>query len=309
MDKRTIVAAALSDFKNNRTKWVWVYFSKVFIWMAWTALCVYGIGVATSASVTILLQLLLGAAFAHGVELQHQALHQSGFRSRRINRLVGMMLGLPMLVSYSSYQDSHLFHHKALGKPEDAEFFEYGDKTERQFLAVIKHFFLINHFCDFLKNVIDSLNGRQFKTKLIPQNADRIRIEYLLMAAAVASVFFVNSELLVKCWIIPLFLFAAPIHALIELPEHYACNKDSIDVFANTRSIKTHRFASWFTNGNNYHVEHHWIASLPVEQLASVHPKIEPQIQHLSSSYFSFYRRFFSTLLLGNRTPQSQQGM
>ncbi|WLG85671.1 fatty acid desaturase [Pseudomonas cucumis] len=309
MDKRTIVAAALSDFKNNRGKWVALYFSKVFIWGAWIAACVYGILVAQSTSVTVMLQLLLGAAFAHGVELQHQALHQSGFRSRRANRYVGILLGLPMFVSYSSYQDSHLFHHKALGKPEDAEFFEYGDKTERQVLAVIKHFFLINHFCDFLKNVIDALNGRRFMTKLIPQNAQRIRFEYLLMAVAVVVAFFVNSELLFKCWMVPLFLFAAPIHALIELPEHYACNKNSTDVFDNTRSIKTHPLASWFTNGNNYHVEHHWIASLPVEQLASVHQKIELQINHLSSSYFSFYRRFFSSLLFGNRTVQSQQGL
>src|SRR5579864_1573325 len=42
---------------------------------------------------------ILGQLFAHGVELEHQTLHNTAFRGRSWNRGVGFMLGLPMLVS------------------------------------------------------------------------------------------------------------------------------------------------------------------------------------------------------------------
>ena len=305
MNRQKIVFASIADVKRRPLMWSGIFCAKCCTWIAWVAFCVYKLCFSNDLIVTLALQLLLGAAFAHGVELQHQALHQSGFRSRRLSRIFGVALGLPMLVSYSSYQDSHLYHHSKLGTPEDLEFFDYGDKEKRSLMSIFKHFFLINHFCDFLKRVIDSLNGSFLPTRLLSSNAIKMRFEYILIACAffglalTASHF--HSNLFVKCWLIPLFVFAAPIHALIELPEHFECDKTSGDAFQNTRTVKTHALVTWFTNGNNYHVEHHWVASLPIEKLSSLHREIEGKISNLSSSYTSFYVKFFSNLLFGVR--------
>src|ERR1041384_1865877 len=57
--------------------------------------------------------LLLGLAYAHAVELQHQCLHNTAYRSRTWGRVVGVLLGLPSLVSFSDYQNSHLKHHRS----------------------------------------------------------------------------------------------------------------------------------------------------------------------------------------------------
>src|SRR4051812_48291751 len=46
---------------------------------------------------------LLGLLYAHAVELQHQALHNTALPSKFWNRFVGYFLGLPMLVSFSDY--------------------------------------------------------------------------------------------------------------------------------------------------------------------------------------------------------------
>lgn len=311
MDRASILAEALRDTTANPVKWTAIFSLKVCLWAVWIGLSIYGIRMAQGLAGTLAFQISLGAAFAHGVELQHQALHQSGFKSRRVSRLFGVLLGLPMLVSYSSYQDSHLFHHNKLGTADDSEFFEYGDKSERKIIAIFKHFFLINHFCEFLKNTIDAVNWRSFQTRLISRNSGKIRTEYLLMAtvffgcAIFASRF--DSDLFLKCWLVPLFLFAAPVHALIELPEHFGCTNDTTNVFENTRTVITHPLMTWFTNGNNYHVEHHWLASLPIEQLASVHRQIAGQIVNLSPSYRSFYFGFFSSLLLGASPAPSSE--
>src|SRR5438128_669073 len=47
---------------------------------------------------------LLGLMYAHLIELQHQALHGVGFRSQWWNRVIGSLLGVPMLVSYTDFQ-------------------------------------------------------------------------------------------------------------------------------------------------------------------------------------------------------------
>lgn len=309
MTNENFINAAQAEFRENRNKWSIIYGIKFLFWAAWISGAVYGVSIANSFLSTLLFQLLLGAAFAHGVELQHQALHQTGFKSRKANRLAGILLGLPMLVSYSAYQDRHLFHHRALGTPADEEFFNYGDKSERKFLAIFKHFFLINHFCEFLKNFIDALNGQSFKTKAMSKNGSKMLVEYLIIGfvffGLAALSFAFSSNIFLNVWLIPLFFFAAPIHALVELPEHYKCDSDSTDVFFNTRSIKSNRLATWFTNGNNYHVEHHWHASLPMEKMAAIHRQIESKIAYRYESYFSFYRQFFAELTLGNKKLKS----
>src|ERR1700761_40129 len=104
MNRATISAAALHEIKNRPLKWTTIFVLKISTWAIWMGGCLYGLCAVHSLGVTLALQVLLGAAYAHGVELQHQALHQSGFQSHAASRLFGILLGLPMLVSYSSYQ-------------------------------------------------------------------------------------------------------------------------------------------------------------------------------------------------------------
>ena len=77
-------------------------------------------------------------------------------------------------------------------------------------------------------------------------------------------------------------------HALIELPEHYRCDTDSTDSFRNSRSIRSTPFLTWFTNGNNLHVEHHLLPGLPIERLHELHERIAPRIKYLCPTYVSF---------------------
>jgi fatty acid desaturase len=67
--------------------------------------------------------ILLGLAIAHGIELQHQAIHYTGFRNRILNIISGNLLGLPTLNSFTHYQTLHNWHHQKIGTKDDIEFF------------------------------------------------------------------------------------------------------------------------------------------------------------------------------------------
>lgn len=248
----------------------------------------------------IIPSVILGLAYAHGVELQHQCLHNTAYRSKPWNRLVGVTVGLPSLVSFSDYQNSHLKHHRLLGTPEDKEFFNYSYQKLTSVLALIPHLWMVRHYRDVCGYIAKSLVGILVREKdATLKVAKKIRSEYIIMgvflfAMAAITVYF-QTDIFLKLWVIP-FLIAVPAHALIELPEHIGCNTKVPDVLQNTRSIRTNKLVVWFVDGNNYHVEHHWLPGVPNDQFPELHKTVNSRIVYLETSYWSFYKQFFHNL-------------
>jgi fatty acid desaturase len=238
----------------------------------------------------------LGLIYAHGVELQHQALHNTAFPSKFWNRFAGFFLGLPVLVSFSDYQYSHLRHHRLLGTNDDREFFNYGYDRLTSLKPLLLHLFMVRHYLDVTGFIFGAVIGRT-KPDIKEDMALKIRAEYRWMAffitlAVVVSIVF-KTTLLLKLWLIPLFV-AIPTHALIELPEHWGRDHDTLDVRENTRTIRTSWFGTWFTNGNNYHIEHHWLPGVPNDRFPEMHRQISGEIE--SDTYPRFFKRFFLEL-------------
>jgi fatty acid desaturase len=243
---------------------------------------------------------VLGLAYAHAVELQHQCLHHTAYRGIVWNRIVGVILGLPLLVSYSDYQNSHMKHHKLLGTPEDKEFFNYSYQRLTSVLAFIPHLWMVRHYRDTLIYICKSVAGRLVREKdATLKAAKKIRSEYQLMALFIAAIvvaaFFFHIDLVLKLWLMPL-LIGIPTHALIELPEHIGCNVRTTNVLENTRTIKASKIANWFVNGNNYHVEHHWLPGVPNNKFSQLHTCVASRITNFDESYWSFYQEFFRNL-------------
>jgi fatty acid desaturase len=99
--------------------------------------------VSTRGALPWLALIGLGLMYAHGVELQHQALHNTAFPSKPWNRFVGFFLGLPLLVSYSDYQYSHLRHHRLLGTGDDRELFNYGYDRLTSLKPLLAHLLML----------------------------------------------------------------------------------------------------------------------------------------------------------------------
>jgi fatty acid desaturase len=259
---------------------------KVFVWLtiliSGIHLCVHSEKIVSTVFSTFIIAL----AFVHGVELQHQALHSLGFKNKNLNYIFGVILGIPMMVSFSAYQESHLAHHRTLGTPQDREFFDYGDGKQITFYSLLKLMFMWQHHWTALKRMFLAI----FRWRITS-----MRLEYLLilsvLTAGIAWSIFNQSLLMIEIWLLPYLLLACPIHALLELPEHYQCDKSTRDVLQNTRSIKSGFLMTWFTNGNNYHVEHHIKPSWPIENLKALHEELSSSIKHSENSYRQFYFR------------------
>lgn len=282
------------------------FLSRVLIYLCLGAALVAAIVVAP-LWLAVPAMILLGFLYAHGVELQHQALHNSAFSSKAWNRFVGVLLGLPMMVSYSDYQLQHLRHHRNLGTDEDREFFNYGYGSLTTFRRLIPHLFMVRHYRDVSLYLVQAVFGG-FRREGRPHEVKKIRREYQLMVlflltmGTLTALF--GTTLFLKVWLLPL-LVAIPAHAVIELPEHIGCDLKTRDVYKNTRTIRASRLAVWFVNGNNYHVEHHWLPSIPNNRLPELHAKVREGIDHCEPSYWTFYRDFLSQLLSRKGKPEA----
>lgn len=255
--------------------------------------------------------LLLGLMFAHAAELQHEALHNLGFNRAWANTAAGILLGIPLGISFAAYRAVHLRHHRYLGTPQNREFFDYGDQygtdVRKSRLASarkwVSRFLMIQHFCEVAKElVLCSKSRRKFEGET-ETTSRRIRRNYRIICCAlvlfVALSILLGEALIIWLWLLPL-LVAAPIHAFVELPEHYRCETLDEDPFKNTRSIRSNRLMTWFTNGNNFHVEHHLMPNLPMSQLPVLHAEIKDRLEY----YHPTYRDFFRSLLSEKDTRQ-----
>jgi fatty acid desaturase len=237
-----------------------------------------------------------GLIYAHLVELQHECLHEHAYRSRRLNRLVGFMLGAPMLSSFWHYKYQHLRHHAFLGTPQNREFFNYrfhNLNTPVGFLAGCYH---LGRYRDVAKDLARSCVGRTNPDVTKTIAARKIRTEYqvltaLLLIAAVTSATTANAYLL-WVWVVPTLLVAEPAHFLIELPEHYGLNTQSDpNVLANTRTVNASFLGKWFTNRNDVHTAHHFHQGVPMVNVPKLHALIRDRVEAVEPSFPTFYRR------------------
>jgi fatty acid desaturase len=252
--------------------------------------------------------LTIGAMFAHAVEIQHACLHYSAFQSRRTNRIIGILLGLPTLTSFHAYRRSHLEHHRNLGTSSDVPFFTYKFVTKPTLGALTYDLFGISHLKASLSAIFGNGDSRLIAVPLgdepsnISEKFDYGLMGFMLVCACLASMV-LGPTIVLKLWILPFLLVAQPIHFLIELPEHIGCDDDTVDVSRNTRTIIGSSFSRWFTNFNNLHVEHHLEPTLRMDQLPEVYEQGHVQHNYLTTTYWQFYRSLYKAHLSPSCTP------
>lgn len=267
------------------------------------ALLLIGAILATSDSTVAMVIgiFILGAMFAHAVELQHQCLHHSAFKSRSVNRVVGILLGMPTLTSFHAYRRSHLEHHRNLGTESDTPFFYYRFMNSPSMTALMADTLGLSHIKASLSAILGGGDSRLISLpKVSEQGKYSEQFDYALMGFLLVCVglisMYIGPAIFLKLWLLPFLFVAQPIHFLIELPEHIGCNAKTTDVFHNTRTIVGTRFSRWFTNYNNLHVEHHLEPAVNMRQLPVIYTQFHGQHRHLSSTYWQFYLSLYRSI-------------
>jgi len=291
---------------------------RTFIFKLFVAYALWALGVALALltglwPLRVLGVILIGAMYAHWLELQHQCLHHSAFRRARRHRIAGVPLGVPMLVSYSHYRVRHLQHHRYLGTDQDSEFFGFDSRQPVTWGALVREALAFGRLGGAVADIVRAWTGSwTYDTgRIAPAREREVVAEYrmflLPILAAVALTVLGQGELVLWVWLLPL-LVAVPLHFLVELPEHIMCDSFSTDVLTNTRSITGSWFSTWYTNGNNLHIEHHAAMVVPINQLRERHDLTLLYAKHTSPSYPQFFRAIAKEAAANGRKARAQDG-
>lgn len=263
--------------------------------------------------IRIVFQILLGGVFAHATELIHQCLHRTATGRASRDQFFGMLIATPLGISFWRYLNDHFRHHKDVTK----ESFSYNyQRMDSPSLAVrlsgfVRHVSMVDQFIETLRWIAAALMGkteqRLAKVGPLPNPIliRRIQRDYLAMGGLLGLALLLSlslrTDIVVQLWLVPMIIGWAPIHALIELPEHWRCETSSTNPRRNTRSIQAGRLARWYVNNNCNHVGHHHDISVAMERLPEYESTLmaEAPFIHFEPSYTRFYFRFFRYLLSG----------
>ncbi len=241
---------------------------------------------------------MLGVAYMHGVELQHEALHGNLFKSPAMNRLVGRLTGLPMLVSYTHYRSYHFHHHKCVGTSRDEELFNYTTRSLTNPISVFVRVWNLMRIPSFLVTFLGMLQG-DYPDKIAPSERRALLAEYTVMAVllgvALISPFYWDSTLL-WLWVIPWLVVAEPLHFFAEIPEHIGCDRQTRSTLKNTRSYRTNPIWAYLINYNNFHIEHHLFPAVPAHRLSTIHDRVSAVGGHCSKGYWSSLAEIYATV-------------
>jgi fatty acid desaturase len=250
-------------------------------YVAWTT---------TSASVRGLMYGGMGYLWMSIVTFMHDCTHSVLFKARWKNWLFGVFSMVPLLVTFISFKEDHLEHHRYNRSPKDPDAFTMGKRGALDFLLFYAYIAIGG-----LLTII------QFTFIYPIQKFDREQwlihgAELFLRVIVLGGLIVWTSRLgvldqFLQLWLIPAYIFSL-LNSVRFIAEHYETPWDQGQMLG-TRTIISNQTNSFFWNNINYHIGHHMYPGVPWYNLQRLHHALLPEIQRtgavVDSSYFGVF--------------------
>jgi len=264
-------------------------------------ICLIGGLIAAQVPYWPLLLLPQGILIVFLFTLLHETTHRTPFRSDGLNRAVGWMAGLAVVLPPEWFRLFHLAHHRHTHDPEhDPEL--TGGGLPRGLAGYLWRVTGIPIWLFQGRTLIRNAAGR-CRDPFVPavRHAAVTREARLLLGlyglAAVASVAAGNAVLL-QVWLVPI-LLGQPFLRLYLMAEHGRCPFVA-DMFANSRTTRTNRMVRFIAWNMPYHAEHHAYPTVPFHRLPDLHRLAAAHLKVVErDGYTGFHRGYAGTLLKG----------
>ena len=217
--------------------------------------------------------------------LLHEASHRLLFKRPTLNYWLGLLCGLPVLLSVSGFRTNHLAHHErrsSMGDADDvgANFRDSTGSTLFYYLSILIRAY---GFLAYLPLIGLTQGNWKMRAKALS--------EYALMAACCAVAFrLFPTDAVLKLWIIPL-LISAHLTEFRAVAEHGLTTRGN--TFTATRTVVSNRAVSFVMCNINYHLEHHLFPAVPWYNLPKVNRLLQDEYRRVGCSVYPSYTEFF----------------
>jgi len=266
----------------------------------------YGLLAATGTLIWLALGTwwLLPAMFLHGIvmvhhfSLQHECIHFTAFRTRKLNEIVAWWCGFWICVPPVYFRYEHCDHHTHTQVPgRDPELIPLAESVWGH-LAYITS---IPYWRGMLGGLVNHALGRLNSTekRFVPLEERpaviwEARLFLGLYLAIAAAMPLLDWWAPLYFWWLPV-LLGEPVMRAIRMTEHVG-RPNTRDMTVNTRTSLVSwpwRFLAW---NMPFHAEHHFASSVPFHALPKLHDKLKGHLHAEPGGYLGAHRDILGQL-------------
>ncbi len=248
---------------------------------------------------------LLPAMFMHGIvlvhhfSLQHECIHYTAFRTRRLNDLAGTICGIVIMLPFKFFRYEHCDHHTYTQiKGDDPELIELPSSIGKYLEYISSVPYWKTKVNELTRHTLGHLTAEE--KRFIPSvEHGNVFLEARIMVAGYGCVL---AAMVVFDWWAPLWfwivpvLLGEPVMRAVRMTEHVG--RPMVEhMRENTRTNLVSwpaRFLCW---NMNYHAEHHYAASVPFHALPRLHEKLKDHIHVEPGGYLGAHRDIIARIL------------
>ena len=252
-------------------------------WLVWAALGTWWLVPA---------MFIHGVVLVHHFSLQHECIHFTAFRTRRINEWVAAWCGLWICVPPVFFRYEHCDHHTHTQiKGRDPELIALSPSLWGH-LAYLSS---LPYWRGMLGGLLNHAWGRlsAAEKRFVPPEERRAvaveaRVFLILYLAVAAAMVVFDWWAPLWFWWLPLFL-GEPVMRFIRMTEHVG-RPNVRDMTTNTRTTLVSwpwRFLAW---NMPFHAEHHFAPSVPFHALPALHETMKGRLHVEGGGYLGVHR-------------------
>jgi fatty acid desaturase len=220
------------------------------------------------------------------VTFMHDCTHDVLFKTRWKNWAFGVFSMIPLLVTFITFKEDHLEHHRYNRSPKDPDAFTMGQRGVLDFVLFYAYILVGGVLTIIQFTLIYPIQKFNRKQWLIHGT------ELLLRVVVLGGLIVWTSRLgildrFLKVWLIPAYIFSF-LNSVRFIAEHYETPWDQGQLLG-TRTIISNQLHSFFWNNINYHIGHHLYPGVPWYNLQKLHAALLPEIRRTGAVVDSSY--------------------
>lgn len=237
----------------------------------------------------------------------HECSHNTAFRSRWLNHLVGFIIGALTMRPFLYFKYRHAAHHTYTQHEEhDPDIVPFPTSLRQYFALILGASF----WPKLMGTLIRGTRGRYTADEktFLPESvrgqvSAEIRLLVLLYALVIAVSVWTGSVVALVYWLLPR-VMGEPVLRAIRMAEHTGA-EESPDLLANTRTTLANPVLRQLYWNMPFHAEHHLASSVPFHALGRLHDHVEPHLKCVSKGYFQVHREILAEVLRLRRQAQA----
>ena len=225
------------------------------------------------------------------VTFMHDCTHETLFKAWWKNWMFGVFSMIPLLVTFITFKEDHLEHHRYNRSPKDPDAFTMGKRGVLDFILFYAYI-LIGGVLTIIQFTLIYPLQKFNRTQWFIHSG-----ELLLRVIVLGGLIVWTSQLgvldrFLKVWLIPAYIFSF-LNSVRFIAEHYETPWDQGQLLG-TRTTISNQLHSFFWNNINYHIGHHIHPGVPWYNLQRLHAALLPEITRTGAVVDSSYWRTFA---------------